>query len=114
MCRKMLGTVAAVVVMCAFGSANAKEPVKLSNKQLTKITAGAFNAQVPVAAALVGNGAGPYGTNQFSPSTTNVTQTQTALGLNLFTIDGGPQIAPAPAPVATPIAAPAPMAMPGH
>ena len=104
--RKLFGAVAAVVVTYAFGVANAQEPVKLSNKQLTKITAGAFNAQLPIAAALVGNGAGPYGTNQFSPSTTNVTQTQTALGLNLFTIDGGPQVAPAPAPIAAPMAVP--------
>ena len=86
MFRKMLSTTAAAVVLCAFGVANAQEPVKLSDKQLGKVTAGAFNAQVPIAAALVANGAGPNGINQFSPSTTTVTQTQTALGLNLFTI----------------------------
>jgi hypothetical protein len=84
--RKLFGAVAAVVVTYAFGVANAQEPVKLTDKQLNNVTAGAFNAQVPIAAALLGNGAGPGGINQFSPSTATVTQTQTALGLNLFTI----------------------------
>ena len=99
MAKKLLSTIAAAVVLCAFGLANAQDPVKLSDKQLGKMTAGAFNAQIPIAAALVGNGSGPGGINSFSPSTTNVTQTQTALGLNLFTIDSGPRLAPAPMPI---------------
>jgi hypothetical protein len=86
MFRKTLNTMAAAVVLCAFGLANAKEPVKLTDKQLTNVTAGAANVQVPIAAALVANGAGRNGINQFSPSTTTVTQTQSAVGLNLFTI----------------------------
>jgi hypothetical protein len=83
---KMLSAIAVAVLLATVGLANAKEPVKLTDKQLNKVTAGAFNANVPIAAALLGNGAGPGGINQFSPSTATVTQTQTALGLNLFTI----------------------------
>jgi hypothetical protein len=86
MTKKLVAAIAATVLLATFGIANAKEPVKLSDKQLNKVTAGAFNANVPIAAALVANGAGPHGVNQFSPSTTTVTQTQSALGLNLFTI----------------------------
>jgi hypothetical protein len=101
MTTRLIAAVAATVLVATFGMANAKEPVKLSDKQLNKVTAGAFNANLPVADALVGNGAGGYGgINQFSPSTATVTQTQTALGLNLFTIDGGGAMrAPAPVPV---------------
>ena len=86
MTTRLLSAITAAAFLCAFGVANAQEPVKLTDKQLNKVTAGAFNAQVPIAAALLGNGAGPGGINQFSPSTATVTQTQTALGLNLFTI----------------------------
>ena len=56
---KMLSAVAVAVLLTTVGLANAKEPVKLTDKQLNKVTAGAFNANVPIAAALVGNGAGP-------------------------------------------------------
>jgi hypothetical protein len=87
---KMLGTVAAALLVAMIGVANAKEPVKLSDQQLNKVTAGASVTQLPVAAAIFANGAGGGGLgggiNQFSPSTATVTQTQTALGLNLFTI----------------------------
>jgi hypothetical protein len=84
---KLLSLVAAVALLASIGVANAKEPVKLSDGQLDKVTAGAFNVQIPTAAALVANGAGGRGgVNQFSPSTATVTQTVVPTSFNLFTI----------------------------
>lgn len=87
MSRKLLSIVAAAALLVSVGVANAKEPVKLSDHQLDKVTAGAFNVQIPSAAALVANGAGGSGgVNQFSPSTATVTQTVVPTSFNLFTI----------------------------
>ena len=87
MSRKLLSIVAAAALLVSVGVANAKEPVKLSDHQLDKVTAGAFNVQIPSAAALVANGAGGSGgANQFSPSTATVTQTVVPTSFNLFTI----------------------------
>jgi hypothetical protein len=87
MSGKLLGLVAAVALLASIGVANAKEPIKLSDGQLDKVTAGAFNVQLPIAAALFANGSnGPGGVNQFSPSTAIVTQTIIPVSLNLFTV----------------------------
>lgn len=91
MYRKLLGFVAAAALLALAGVANAQDPVKLTNGQLDKVTAGAANNAIPVNAALFANGAGGGllgggGINQFSPSTATVTQTSSVLGLNLFTI----------------------------
>jgi hypothetical protein len=87
MSRKMLGTVVITVLLSMVGLANAKEPLKLNDRQLQKVTAGAFNLQQPIAASFLANGTnGGGGTNFFSPSTATVAQTQTVLGLNLFTV----------------------------
>jgi len=86
MSGKLLGTVAAAALLVSVGAANAKDPVKLTNGQLDKVTAGAFNAALPVAASFLANGAGGSGVNQFSPSTATVTQTVIPTQLNLFTV----------------------------
>jgi hypothetical protein len=87
MSSKLLSIVAAAALLVSVGVANAKEPVKLTNGQLDKVTAGAFNVQIPTAAAEVANGAGGKGgVNQFSPSTATVTQTVVPTSFNLFTI----------------------------
>lgn len=86
MSGKLLSIVAAAALLVSASAANAKDPVKLTNGQLDKVTAGAFNAQIPLNAALLANGAGPYGVNQFSPSTATVTQTNIPTALNLFTV----------------------------
>ena len=87
MSGKLLSIVAAAALLVSAGAANAKDPVKLTNGQLDKVTAGARVSQIPVNAALLANGAGGLGgINQFSPSTATVTQTNSAVGLNLFTI----------------------------
>ena len=84
---KLLGIVAAVALLASIGAASAKDPVKLTDGQLDKVTAGASVTQVPIAASLLANGAGGAGgINQFSPSTATVTQTNSAVGFNLFTI----------------------------
>ena len=86
MIRKLLGLVAVVALLASTGVANAKDPVKLSDGQLDKVTAGAFNVQIPTASAIFANGAGGAGVNQFSPSTATVTQTVVPTALNLFTV----------------------------
>jgi hypothetical protein len=90
MSGKLLGFVAATALLVSIGAANAKDPIKLGDGQLDKVTAGVDIAQVPVNAALFANGAGGGGkgggVNQFSPSTATVTQTNIPTALNLFSI----------------------------
>jgi len=87
MCGKLLGFVAAVALLVSVGVANAKDPVKLSDGQLDKVTAGAANIAIPVVSSFLANGAsGLGGVNQFSPSTATVTQTVIPTQLNLFTV----------------------------
>jgi hypothetical protein len=88
MSGKLLSLVAAAALLVSVGAANAKDPVKLTDGQLDKVTAGASVSQIPVNAAVLANGAnGSGGINSFSPSTTVVTQPLTNLGFNLFTIN---------------------------
>ena len=87
MSGKFLGLAAAAALLVSIGVANAKDPVKLADGQLDKVTAGAANLGVPINAALFANGSnGPGGVNQFSPSTAAVTQTNTNTLFNLFTV----------------------------
>lgn len=87
MSGKLLSLVAAAALLVSVGVANAKSPVKLTDGQLDKVTAGAINAAIPIAAAVFANGAGGGGgTNQFSPSTATVTQSVSTTQLNLFTV----------------------------
>jgi hypothetical protein len=87
MSGKLLGIVAAAALLVSIGAANAKDPIKLTNGQLDKVTAGATNNQIPVNAALFANGTnGRGGVNQFSPSTATVTQTSIPTAFNLFTV----------------------------
>ena len=73
---RLLALVAAATLLVSAGAANAKDPVRLTNGQLDKVTAGAINTQLPINAALFANGSsGPGGVNQFSPATAIVTQT---------------------------------------
>ena len=84
---RLLSIVAAAALLVLAGAANAQDPVKLTSGQLDKVTAGAFNAQIPLNAALFANGSnGPGGVNQFSPATTTVTQTNIPTAFNLFTV----------------------------
>jgi hypothetical protein len=56
--------------------ASAKDPVKLTDGQFDKVTAGAANAQVLLNTALFANGSSGLGVvNQFSPCTATVAQT---------------------------------------
>jgi hypothetical protein len=92
MTGKLLSFVAAAALLASIGVANAKDPVKLSDGQLDKVTAGATNFAIPVAASFLANGAGGGGSksgggvNQLSPSTATVTQTIVPTQLNLFTV----------------------------
>jgi hypothetical protein len=88
---KLLGFVAAAALLALASAANAQDPVKLTSGQLDRVTAGAANNALPVAASFLANGAGGGnrgggGVNQFSPSTATVTQTIIPTQLNLFTV----------------------------
>ena len=87
MSGKLIGLMAAAALLASVGVANAKDPVKLTEGQLDKVTAGATNLQIPLNAALFANGSnGPGGVNQFSPATATVTQTNIPTSFNLFTV----------------------------
>jgi len=55
MSGKLLGLVAAAAMLASIGAANAKDPVRLTEGQLDKVTAGATNNLIPVNAALFAN-----------------------------------------------------------
>ena len=62
MSGKLIGLMAAAALLASVGVANAKDPVKLTEGQLYKVTAGATNLQIPLNAALFANGSnGPGG-----------------------------------------------------
>ena len=86
MIGKLTALAAPAELLVSAGAEDAQDPVELTNGQLDKVTAGAFNAALPVAASFLANGAGGYGVNQFSPSTATVTQTVIPTQLNLFTV----------------------------
>jgi len=87
MSGKLIALAAAAALLVSAGAANAKDPVKLTDHQLDKVTAGASVTQIPVAAAIFSNGAGGLGgVNSFSPSTATVTQPVSNLGFNLLTV----------------------------
>ena len=87
MSGKLIGLMAAAALLASVGVANAKDPVKLTEGQPDKVTAGATNLQIPLNAALFANGSnGPGGVNQFSPATATVTQTNIPTSFNLFTV----------------------------
>ena len=87
MSGKLIALAAAAALLVSAGAANAKDPVKLTDHQLDKVTAGASVTQIPVALAIFSNGAGGGGgVNSFSPSTAAVTQPVSNLGFNLFTV----------------------------
>lgn len=92
MSSKLIALAAAAALLVSAGAANAKDPVKLTSGQLDKVTAGAANVQLPILSSFVANGAGGGlagsggAVNQFSPSTTTVSQTAIPTALNLFTV----------------------------
>jgi hypothetical protein len=86
MSSKLLSVLVAAALLASIGVANAKDPVKLTEGQLDKVSAGAANVQLPINTAAFANGSSGKGVNQFSPSTATISQTNTVTGLNLFTV----------------------------
>jgi hypothetical protein len=73
--------------LALIGTASAKDPVKVTDGQLDKVTAGAANVQPPFNTAALLNGSnGPGGVNRFSPSTATVTQINIPTAMNIFRI----------------------------
>jgi hypothetical protein len=88
MSGKLLGLVAAAALLVSIGAASAKEPLKLTEVQLDKVTAGADVTNFARNTTFVSNGrTGGGGVSQFSPATTAVTPTITNVGLGLFNIN---------------------------
>jgi hypothetical protein len=86
MSGKLVSLLAAAALLASVGVANAKDPVRLTNGQLDKVSAGAANLQSATNKAVLANGSSGKGVNQFSPSTATVSQTNTVTSLNLFTV----------------------------
>ena len=86
MSGKLVSLLAAAALLASIGVANAKDPVRLTNGQLDKVSAGAANLQSATNKAVLANGSSGKGVNQFSPSTATVSQTNTVTSLNLFTV----------------------------
>jgi hypothetical protein len=60
--------IAAAALLASIGTASAKNPVKLTDGQPDKVTAGAANLQLPLNTATLLDGSnGPGGVHQFSP-----------------------------------------------
>ena len=86
MSGRLVSLLAAAALLASVGVANAKDPVRLTNGQLDKVSAGAANLQSATNKAVLANGSSGKGVNQFSPSTATVSQTNTVTSLNLFTV----------------------------
>jgi hypothetical protein len=87
MSGELIGLIAAAALLVSIGAANAKDPVRLADGQLDKVTAGAVNRQILTNLAQFANGSnGAGGVNQFSPATAAITQSNTSTALNQFTV----------------------------
>ena len=84
MSENVFGFVVAAGPLASICTASDKDPIKLTDDQLDKVTGGAAIALVALNAVALVNGSG---VNQFSPSTATITQTNIATALNLFTVD---------------------------
>jgi hypothetical protein len=94
MSGKILGLVAAAALLASVGLANAKDPVKLTDGQLDKVTAGADVTQIPTIATFLANGNSnsngrgeSNNVTQFSPATAVVVPSLTNVGLGLFNVN---------------------------
>ena len=66
---KVVGLVAAAALLASIGTASAKDPVKLTDGQLDKVTAGGYyNAGIPLNAAIFANANGNVGIGGVNPS----------------------------------------------
>jgi hypothetical protein len=87
MSGKHLCLLTAAVLLSSIAATSAREPVRLTDAQLDKVTAGADLTELPLAASLLANGAnGPGGVNQFSPSIATVVQTISSLNICVLCI----------------------------
>ena len=87
MSGKLLVLASAAALLCSIAATSAREPVRLADDQLDKITAGSDLSQTPLVASLLVNGSnGPGGVNQFSPSIATLIPTITTLNLCLFCV----------------------------
>ena len=84
MVGKLVSFVAAAALLVSIGAANAKEPVKLTEVQLDKVTAGAdTNTRSRIRTSVTQDNSGG-GVLLFSPQTAVVTPTLTPSVLSLF------------------------------
>ena len=89
MSGRLVSLLAAAALLASVGVANAKDPVRLTNGQLDKVSAGAANLLFATNRAAFANGSnGPGGVNQFSPPTATATRTNVATTLNAVTVKG--------------------------
>jgi len=87
MSGKLLCLISAASLLSSITATSAREPVRLTDDQLEKITAGSNPSQMPLVESLLVNGSnGSGGVNQFSPSIATLIPTVTNLNLCIFCV----------------------------
>jgi hypothetical protein len=87
MSGKLLCLISAATLLSSIAVTSAREPVRLTDDQLDKTTAGSDLSQMPLVESLLVNGSnGPGGVNQFSPSIATLVPTVTNLNLCIFCV----------------------------
>lgn len=87
MSGKLLSLMTTAGLLCAIGTAHAREAARLTDEQLDRVTAGAELAQTPPMTSFLVNGSnGAGGINQFSPSIATLIPTMTNVNLCVFCI----------------------------
>ena len=84
---KLLCLISGATLLSSIAATSAREPVRMTDNQLDKITAGTDPGQMPLVESLLVNGSnGPGGVNQFSPSIATLIPTVTTLNLCIFCV----------------------------
>jgi len=84
---KLLCLISGATLLSSIAGTSAREPVRMTDNQLDKITAGSDPGQMPLVESLLVNGSnGPGGVNQFSPSIATLVPTITNLNLCVFCV----------------------------
>jgi hypothetical protein len=88
---KVLSLVTAAALLSSIGAPSAQGPMRLSDDQLDKVTAGANFSEMPALNSFLVNGSnGAGGVNQFSPSIATVVPTITNVDLCVFCVTTAP------------------------
>jgi len=87
MSGKLVCLLTAAALLSSISATSAREPVRLTDAQIDKVTAGADMGQIPIIASFLANGSNGLGAvNQFSPSIATVVPTLTNINLCILCV----------------------------